>query len=123
MSFSFNAAGKPHEARAVLRDQAEFLDQLPDKFAEAADEQLASLPENADVTLVCYGHTGWTDTQQTGQISLHMSIDVRLTQPAPGRRPEDPDLDPDAQPGPERFPDGFEGDPAPGRAAGEPDAS
>lgn len=118
MSFSFNAAGRPKDLIREVGDQAANLDQVPNQFADAINEQLAALPDDAECTLVCHGHTGWTENQTTGQISLHATLDVRVAQPAAVERIVD--TDPEVQPGPERFPKGFDGDPPPGEGAGTP---
>lgn len=120
MSFSFNAAGRPKEVIGVVGNNAANMQEVPNAFGDAIIGQLQSLPEDADVTLVCTGHTGWDDSQQSGEISLHAVISVRLEQPQPVQRIVD--TDPEVQPGAERFPDGFTGDEPPGPAAGQPAA-
>lgn len=118
MSFSFNAAGSPKEVIAEVGKQAANLDQVPNGFADSINDQLGRLPEDAEVTLVCHGHTGWEKGQTTGQISMHATLDVRAAPAA--QKPEgapSPEVQP-PQPGPERFPDDFEGDAPPGPPAG-----
>lgn len=121
MSFSFNAAGSRNEVVAEVGKQtAVMADQIPGGLADAIQDQLGRLPQDAEVTLVCNGHTGWDPNQNSGQMSMHVSMDVRVVQPAIVERIVD--ADPEVQPGPERFPEGFAGDAGPGRAAGEAEA-
>lgn len=118
MSFSFNLAGKPGELIAEVGHRAANDQQIPGGFADSINDQLGRLPEDTEVTLVCYGHTGWQRGQTAGEISLHATLAFR-TEPAPAVG-EIEDRDPEVQPGPERFPESFEGDPPAGPAADDP---
>lgn len=120
MSFSFNAAGTPSAVIAEVGKQAANLDQVPNAFADSINDQLSRLPGDAEVTLICYGHTGRSEGQSSGEISLHATISYRVTQPA---AKVERVVDPEAQPGPERFPEGFTADAPPGPSASDTDAS
>src|SRR4051812_28838242 len=111
MSFSFNAAGTPKECIAEVGKAAANQPAIPNQFADAINGQLAGLPDDSEVTLVAFGHTGWSEGQMVGQLNLHATLDVRSSAKAVERIV---DRDPEVQPGPERFPDGFTGDEAPG---------
>jgi hypothetical protein len=116
MSFAFNAAGTPKEAVAQVGEFAAANEQMPNALADAINEQLAGLPDEAEVTLVTHGHVGRNPGQMAGQIVMSATIDFRV------EKAEQPDADPTAeQPGPSRFPEGFTGDDAPGRPAGAKD--
>lgn len=117
MSFSFTAAGSPKDIIAEVGRQAAALEQVPNGFADSLNDQLGRLPEDAEVTLSCYGHTGWHEGQTSGQISLHAQMDVRITAPRPVEKIVD--KGPEPQPGPERFPKGFKGDTPPGPSASD----
>jgi hypothetical protein len=82
MSFSFTASGSPREVIAEVGRQAAQTPQIPQRFADALNEQLHGLPAEAEVTLSTYGHTGWQENATSGQISLHATADVRLVRPA-----------------------------------------
>lgn len=77
MSFSFTAAGTPKQAIATVGQQAAVMPQCPQAFADAINGQLAGLPENATVDLQAYGHTGFGAAQTKGEISLHVTINVK----------------------------------------------
>ncbi len=117
MSFSFTFTGKPRPALAALSADAAGNKQFPYEFANAIIDQLAALPIDAEVTLVATGHTGWSDTQTSGRISLQVDIDVRVEQLKPVKKIED--KDPEAVPGAERFPETFDGDAPPGPSASD----
>lgn len=115
MSFSFTAAGSPREVIRSAAEQAAPLSQVPQPFMDAVNGQLSALPDDAEVTLVCHGHTGWADGQRSGQLSLNAQIDVRVAQPGA------PEASPDVNPGAERFPAGFTEDAPPGPSASDVD--
>lgn len=116
MSFSFNAAGTPKECIAEVGKQAASQPAVPNQFADAINSQLSRLPEDAEVTLVAFGDTGWHEGQNVGQLAMHATLDVRSSRPPVERIV---DKDPEVQPGPERFPDDFTGDEAPGPSASD----
>lgn len=76
MSFSFTASGTPKEAIASVGHEAANQPQVPQAFADAINGQLSALPEDASVSISCYGHTGWGEAQTQGEISLHATINV-----------------------------------------------
>ena len=76
MSFSFSATGTPKEAIATVGQQAATQQQVPQEFADAINNQLSALPEDASISLSCHGHTGWGQAQTKGEISMHVSIQV-----------------------------------------------
>lgn len=76
MSFSFTTSGTPKQAIAEVGQQAANTPQIPQSFADAINEQLGGVPENASVTVSCHGHTGWGTAQTAGSISLHCEIGV-----------------------------------------------
>ncbi len=80
MSFSFQTAGSPKDVMAEAARQTAAQPQIPNLFGHAIKEQLRALPADAEVTLLCHGHTGWLENQTSGQISLVMTLDVRLAQ-------------------------------------------
>lgn len=122
MSFSFTAAGTPKDIVAEVGRQAANTESFPQNFADAVNDQLARLPEDVETTLSCYGHTERNPGQLQGNILLHAQIDWRTHTLAPPIE-EIVDTDPEVQPGPERFPEGYTGDaPAGPGAADEADA-
>lgn len=117
MSFSFTANGTPKEVIAENGKQAANQPGVPKGFADSINDQLASLPEQAEVTLSCHGHTGTNPGQMQGNLTLHAQIDWRVQSAQPIEQIVD--TDPEVQPGPERFPEGFSEDAPAGPAAGE----
>jgi hypothetical protein len=119
MSFSFNASGNKADLIAQVGQEAASTEQFPQQFADAINLQLDALPADAEATLVCYGHTGWTAGQNAGNINLHVEINVRVdatakeTESVSVERTEAGRINP----GPERFPEGFAGDPPAGESA------
>lgn len=81
MSFSFSVSGTPKTCIATVGQQAAVLDQCPNGFADALNDQLGRLPENAVVSGSIYGHTGWPEGQTSGEISLHANLSVSVPQP------------------------------------------
>jgi hypothetical protein len=119
MSFSFTANGTPTEAIAEVGKQAANQPGVPTGFSDSVNQQLSGLPEHAEVTVSCHGHTGTNPGQMQGNISLQAQIDWRIQSAQPVEQIVD--ADPAVQPGPERFPEGFSADAPAGAAAGEPE--
>lgn len=117
MSFSFTASGDPKQVIATVGKEAANQAGVPNGFADSINEQLGGLPEHAEVTLSVHGHTGSNAGQMQGNITLHAQIDWRMQSAQPIEQIVD--TDPEVQPGPERFPEGFKADTPPGRAASE----
>lgn len=118
MSFSFNAAGNKADLIAQVSKEAANTEQFPNQFADAINLQLDALPADAEATLVCYGHTGWTSGQTSGDISLHLEIAARVNVTAVPEQTGEK-TSPIANPGAERFPDGFTGDEPAGKSASD----
>lgn len=114
MSFSFTAAGTPGEVIRSAAEQAA-TQQVPQPFMDAVNGALSGVPDDAEVTLVCHGHTGWAEGQRSGQLSLNAQMDVRVAQPAA------PEASPETNPGAERFPEGFTQDEPAGPSASDVD--
>lgn len=117
MSFSFSTSGSPKEVIAEVGKQAANQEGVPTGFADSINQQLGHLPKDAEVTLSVNGHTGFNPSVSHGHITLHAQLDYRVGSPSP--MVEIRDADPEVQPGPDRFPEGFTGDSPPGPAAGD----
>lgn len=117
MSFSFTAAGTPKEVIAVVGKEAANQPGVPKGFADSVNDQLSGLPDDCEATLSCHGHTGTNDGQLQGNLTLHAQIDWRAA--SLGTVERIVDKDPEVQPGPERFPEGFEEETPAGPGAGE----
>lgn len=118
MSFSFTAAGTPKEIIATVGKEGANNEALPNAFADAVIGQLERLPDDVETTLSCYGHTERNPGQLSGNLLLHAQIDWRTTTLAPPIE-EIVDTDPEVQPGPGRFPEGFVADAPAGPGAGD----
>jgi hypothetical protein len=121
MSFSFSTSGTPKEVIAEVGKQAANQPGVPSGFADSINDQLGQLPDDAQATLSAHGHTGYNPSMPSGHIILHAQIDYRVASPRPVA--EIRNTDPEVQPGPERFPKGFDGDTPPGKSAGKAKAN
>lgn len=118
MSFSFTAAGTPKEIIATVGKEAANNAAMPNSFGDAVIGQLERLPDDVETTLSCYGHTERNPGQMQGNLLLHAQIDWR-THSLETPIAEIVDTDPEVQPGPERFPEGFTDDAPAGPGAND----
>lgn len=77
MSFSFSVQGKRPEAIEQVKERGGNTN-APESFLNTLAETLGEVPENADVAGSVNGHTGWTENQTAGQLSLNATFSVTV---------------------------------------------
>lgn len=81
MSFSFSTTGTREEVLSRVGTAPQDSN-APEDFCTVIASQLSLLPENASVQLSAFGHTGWGQSQLSGEISLHCTIQASVPQEA-----------------------------------------
>lgn len=77
MPFSFTANGATKEdALSLLAAEDEINPDMPVAFVAAVRERIEDLPERSQIDLSCYGRTEWAINQVSGEISLHLAMQV-----------------------------------------------